>query len=477
MGIDIQNLTIAKAHKHLKNHDFSAVELTEVFFQKALEKNEKINAYVEFFDDYKEQAKLADKMFVSGDKVTPLTGIPLAIKDNILIEGRKTTASSQMLSNYIATYDATVIKKLKATNAVFLGHANMDEFAMGSSTETSCYGPTRNPHDINRVPGGSSGGSVAAVAMNGALAGLASDTGGSIRQPGSFCGVVGLKPTYGAVSRYGIIAMASSFDQIGPITKTVEDAMLFFEAITGYDPMDSTSITNEIKKNNAKDIKKIYTIGVPTDFVYAEGVDKDVLDNFKVSLENLKKLGHKVEEISLPTLKYSLATYYIIMPAEASTNLARFDGVRYGLKKESNTLLEDYTKTRGEGFGKEVRRRIMLGTYVLSSGYYDAYYNKAVTMRNIIKADFKKAFQSVDTIMMPTSPFPAFKIGEKFNDPLQMYLADIFTVSANLTGLPAISVPSGFAIREEKKLPLGIQFFAPHFQENILFDIGKDLEK
>ncbi|MBU1956320.1 Asp-tRNA(Asn)/Glu-tRNA(Gln) amidotransferase subunit GatA, partial [Patescibacteria group bacterium] len=228
---------------------------------------------------------------------------------------------------------------------------------------------------------------------------------------------------------------------------------------------------------NAKDIKKIYTIGVPTDFVYAEGVDKDVLDNFKVSLENLKKLGHKVEEISLPTLKYSLATYYIIMPAEASTNLARFDGVRYGLKKESNTLLEDYTKTRGEGFGKEVRRRIMLGTYVLSSGYYDAYYNKAVTMRNIIKADFKKAFQSVDTIMMPTSPFPAFKIGEKFNDPLQMYLADIFTVPANLTGLPAISVPSGFAIREEKKLPLGIQFFAPHFQENILFDIGKDLEK
>lgn len=477
MGIDIQNLTIVKAHKHLKNHDFSAVELTEAFFQKALEENKEINAYIEFFDDYKEQAKLADKMFASGDKVTPLTGIPIAIKDNILIDGKKATASSRILSGYVATYDATVIKKLKATNAVFLGRANMDEFAMGGSTETSYYGPTRNPHDINRVPGGSSGGPAAAVAMNGALAGLASDTGGSIRQPGSFCGVVGLKPTYGAVSRYGIMAMASSFDQIGPLTKTVEDAELFFKAITGYDPMDSTTVTNEIKKVSAKDIKKTYTIGVPTDFVYAEGVESDVLNNFKASLENLKKLGHKVEEISLPTLKYSLAAYYIIMPAEASTNLARFDGVRFGLKQESNTLLEDYTKTRGEGFGKEVRRRIMLGTYVLSSGYYDAYYNKAVTVRNMIKADFKKAFQTVDTIMMPTSPFPAFKIGEKFNDPLQMYLADIFTVPANLTGLPAISVPSGFAIREEKKLPLGIQFFAPHFQENILFDIGKDMEK
>ena len=474
--MDIENLTIKTAHKHLKNKDFSAVELAEAFFQNADKKNKEVNAYIEIFGDYKEQAGLADKVIAEGGKILPLTGIPLAIKDNILIEGKSATAGSKILDGYVATYDATVIKKLKATNAIFLGRANMDEFAMGSSTETSYYGPTKNPHDLSRVPGGSSGGAVAAVAMDGALASLGSDTGGSIRQPASFCGVVGLKPTYGAVSRYGVMAMASSLDQIGPVTKTVEDAEILFDAIKGHDPADSTSATDEVEKTYARDSKEKYTIGVPTDFVYTEGVDGEVLDNFKTSLEKLKKAGHKIKEISLPNLKYSLAAYYVIMPAEASTNLARFDGVRFGLLKESETLFSDYAKTRGIGFGKEVRRRIMLGTYVLSSGYYDAYYNKAVSVRNIIEADFKKAFNDVDIIATPTSPTPAFKIGEKSSDPLQMYLADIFTVPVNMAGIPAISVPSGFIEKEGKQLPLGMQFLAPHFQEKSLFSIGKDLE-
>ena len=474
--MDIENLTIKTAHKHLKNKDFSAVELAEAFFQNADKKNKEVNAYIEIFGDYKEQAGLADKVIAKGGKILPLTGIPLAIKDNILIEGKSATAGSKILDGYVATYDATVIKKLKATNAIFLGRANMDEFAMGSSTETSYYGPTKNPHDLSRVPGGSSGGAVAAVAMDGALASLGSDTGGSIRQPASFCGVVGLKPTYGAVSRYGVMAMASSLDQIGPVTKTVEDAEILFDAIKGHDPADSTSATDEVEKTYARDSKEKYTIGVPTDFVYTEGVDGEVLDNFKTSLEKLKKAGHKIKEISLPNLKYSLAAYYVIMPAEASTNLARFDGVRFGLLKESETLFSDYAKTRGIGFGKEVRRRIMLGTYVLSSGYYDAYYNKAVSVRNIIEADFKKAFNDVDIIATPTSPTPAFKIGEKSSDPLQMYLADIFTVPVNMAGIPAISVPSGFVEKEGKQLPLGMQFLAPHFQEKSLFSIGKDLE-
>ena len=474
--MDIENLTIKTAHKHLKNKDFSAVELAEAFFQNADKKNKEVNAYIEIFGDYKEQAGLADKVIAEGGKILPLTGIPLAIKDNILIEGKSATAGSKILDGYVATYDATVIKKLKATNAIFLGRANMDEFAMGSSTETSYYGPTKNPHDLSRVPGGSSGGAVAAVAMDGALASLGSDTGGSIRQPASFCGVVGLKPTYGAVSRYGVMAMASSLDQIGPVTKTVEDAEILFDAIKGHDPADSTSATDEVEKTYARDSKEKYTIGVPTDFVYTEGVDGEVLDNFKTSLEKLKKAGHKIKEISLPNLKYSLAAYYVIMPAEASTNLARFDGVRFGLLKESETLFSDYAKTRGIGFGKEVRRRIMLGTYVLSSGYYDAYYNKAVSVRNIIEADFKKAFNDVDIIATPTSPTPAFKIGEKSSGPLQMYLADIFTVSVNMAGIPAISIPSGFVEKEGKQLPLGMQFLAPHFQEKSLFSIGKDLE-
>lgn len=475
MNIDVTKLTIKSAHEAMKNGDFTATELAEAYVAEAQAKNPEMNAYIQIFDDVKEHAKKADDMFKKGE-ATMLTGIPLAIKDCILIEGRLATAASDILEGYKATYDATAIKKLKDAGAVFVGRANMDEFAMGGSTENSARGVTKNPHDTERVPGGSSGGSAAAVAMDSALGALGSDTGGSIRQPGSFCGVVGLKPTYGAVSRYGLMAMASSLDQIGPITKTVEDSKILFEAISGYDSMDSTSVPEDVRKTYEREEKKSYTIGVPADFVYAEGVDKAVVENFKESLKKLEEQGHTVKEISLPNVKYSLAVYYVIMPAEASTNLARYDGVRFGLLKEGDTLFEDYAKTRGVGFGQEVRRRIILGTYVLSSGYYDAYYNKAVAVRNVIKKDFEKAFEEVDFVATPTSPVPAFKIGEKADDPLQMYLADIFTVPANLVGIPAISVPSGEVEVEGKKLPLGVQFFAPYFHEEDLFAIGKDLE-
>lgn len=476
MKIDVHELTIVRAREHLLEGNMTAVELTEAFAKEAGAKNEKVNAYIELFDDRLEQAKKADEM-IAKKQAGALTGIPLATKDCILIEGKKATAGSKILEGYTATYDATAIAKLKQAGAVFLGRTNMDEFAMGGSTETSHYGITRNPLDLTRVPGGSSGGSAAAVAMDGALAALGSDTGGSIRQPGSFCGVVGLKPTYGAVSRYGLMAMASSLDQIGPIAKTVSDAELLYNVIAGYDPMDSTSVPENIRAAHVSKKKERYTIGVPADFVYAEGVDADVLKNFKESMAYLASEGHTVREIKLPNLKYSLAVYYVLMPAEASTNLARYDGVRFGYLKEGKDLLADYALTRGTGFGKEVRRRIILGTYVLSSGYYDAYYNKAVAVRNVIEKDFKNAFQQVDAIATPTSPVPAFKIGEKSNDPLSMYLADIFTVPANLAGVPAISVPSGFTEREGTKLPLGLQFFAPHFHEDTLFSLGKDIEK
>jgi len=353
---------------------------------------------------------------------------------------------------------------------------------MGGSTEHSAYGVTKNPIDISRVPGGSSGGSAAAVAMGGALVALGSDTGGSIRQPASFCGVVGLKPTYGSVSRHGLIAMGSSLDQIGPIAKTVEDSEILFNYITGHDKMDSTSVEHPSVGHPMSDQKSDIgcptkmTIGVPEDFLKMDGIDKDVLENFRKTLDGLKEKGYIIKNISLPYLKYSLASYYIIMPAESSTNLARFDGVRYGKKEEGDNLLEDYMKTRGSGFGKEVRRRIILGTHVLSSGYYDAYYNKATQVRDKITEDIKNTFNDVDVIATPTTPTPAFKIGQNTGNPLQMYLADIFTVHANLTGMPAISIPSGSVKRDEKELPLGFQIIAPHFEEERLFTLGKDVE-
>ena len=478
MKIDLENLTIKKAHEHLLNKDFSSVELFKNCMNYVVEKNKDINAYIELFDDMKEQAKVSDKLFESGDAGV-LAGIPIAVKDNMLVKGKKSSAASKILENHTAVYDGTVIRKLKEGGAVFLGRTNMDEFAMGSSTETSYHGITKNPHDLKRVPGGSSGGSAAAVAMGGVLGALGSDTGGSIRQPAAFCGVVGLKPTYGAVSRYGLMAMASSFDQIGPITKTVEDAEIIFNSIKGHDKMDSTSVPDSFFEDGSTDKKKM-TIGVPTDVLNMEGVSSVVRDNFNNAVKLLEANGYTTKEISLANIGSSLAVYYIIMPAEASTNLARYDGVRYGLRKEGESLFADYAKTRGEGFGREVRRRIMLGTFVLSSGYYDAYYNRANSVRRLITEDFSKAFSEqggVDVIVMPTTPTPAFKIGEKINDPLTMYLADIFTVPMNIAGLPAISVPSGFVEEEGKDIPLGVQFVAPHFKENRLFATGGDFMK
>jgi aspartyl-tRNA(Asn)/glutamyl-tRNA(Gln) amidotransferase subunit A len=375
------------------------------------------------------------------------------------------------LEKYRAPYDATVIKKLKEEGVVFIGRTNMDEFAMGGSTENSAFGVTKNPSDYSRVAGGSSGGSAAAVAMDGALASLGSDTGGSVREPASFCGVVGFKPTYGAVSRYGLMAMGSSLDQIGPITKTVEDAEILFKAISGKDKMDSTAGVFSNYFDNKKNGKKL-TIGVPRHFMKDGGIDKEVLENLEQSIKQFEKAGYEIKEISIPNIKYSLAVYYIIMPAEASANLARFDGVRYGLRKDGKNSIDDYFETRGVGFGKEVRRRILLGTYVLSSGYYDAYYNKANAVREVLRSDFKKVFSEADLILTPTAPSPAFKIGEK-SDPLSMYLADIFTVTANIVGVPAISLPSGFKKIDGKKLSLGIQLMSPWNREDLLFEAGK----
>jgi len=473
MKIDLTTLTIAKAHDHLTKGDFTALELAESYLAEIEKKNPSLNAYLEVFSDVREQAAAADKRF-KAKTAGLLTGIPFAIKDNILIEGRRVGAASKILEGYKATYDATAIRKLKDAGAVFLGRVNMDEFAMGGSTENSAYGVTKNPHDETRVSGGSSGGSAAAVAMNGALVALGSDTGGSVRQPASFCGVVGLKPTYGAISRHGLMAMGSSLDQIGPITKTVADAEILFNAMKGKDRYDGTS--RDFPEPPAA--KKKFVIGVPRDFTDQGGIDPAVVKNLEASIALLKKQGCEVKDVSLPSIKHSLAVYYILMPAEVSSNLARFDGVKYGLHKEGETLLQDYLNTRGEGFGREARRRIMLGTYVLSAGYYDAYYNKANIVRELITDDFKKCFDSgIDAVLTPTTPAPAFKIGEKTADPLSMYLADIFTVTANIAGVPAISVPSGAHDVGGKKLPLGVQFTANYGREDILFSIGKIFEE
>lgn len=470
--MDTRNLTIKEAHELLMSKKMSVLELVEAVIKEA-EATRDLNAYLEIFSDVKEQASAAQKMIDEG-RATLMTGIPLAMKDNILIKGKTASASSKMLENYTATYDAFVTRKLRDAGAVFVGRTNMDEFAMGGSTESSAFGVTKNPHDKTRVPGGSSGGSAAAVGAGAALGALGTDTGGSIRQPAAFCGVVGLKPTYGSVSRSGLIAMASSLDQAGPFAKTVEDAEIIFNCIKGHDPMDSTSYPENL---SLKINKTPRVIGVPTEFVHAKGVDSRVLKNFEESIEKMKKAGYEVKEISLSSLAHGLSVYYILMPAEVSSNLARFDGVRYGHHTDGANLLEDYMKSRGDGFGREVRRRILLGTYVLSSGYYDAYYGRACAVREVLKKDLVKAFEEVDIIATPTTPTPAFKIGEKASDPLAMYLADIFTVPVNIAGVPAISVPSGFVEEEGAALPLGMQFIAPHFGEDALFAAGKDFER
>lgn len=468
--IDLKNITIQIAHEDLKNGKYTVTDLVNAYLEVIKEKNKDINAYLEVYSDVLDQAKIAEDMFKNGS-ATLMTGIPIALKDNILFDGHVASASSKILENYKATYDADIIKQLKSVGTVFIGRVNMDEFAMGSSTETSAFGNTKNPINTDYVPGGSSGGVVAAVAMDGALVALGSDTGGSIRQPASFTGLVGLKPTYGNVSRRGIIAMASSLDQVGPIGKNVRDVEILYEAINAFDSGDSTSIPKE-KRVVDKSIKKI--LGVPKSFLEGDGIDSEVLKNFEESCEKLKKGGYEIVDVSLPLIKYSLAVYYIIQPAEVSSNLARYDGIRYGLSLESDKLYDVYAKTRGVGFGKEVRRRLLLGTYILSHGYYDAYYNKAVKVRHAISLELKNIFKNVDAIITPTSPFPPFKFGEKSKDPVSMYLSDLFTVPANIAGIPAISIPSG---KTKNDLPLGLHIMAPELREDILFSIGKDFEK
>ena len=481
--MSLNNLTIKKARKLLADKEISAKELAAYFLKNIEEKNKDINVYLEVFDDALNEAEKLDK---DGIGNRPLWGIPLAVKDNILMEGKICSAGSKMLQNYKASYDATAIKKLKSAGAVFLGRTNMDEFAMGASTENSAYGATKNPHDLTRVAGGSSGGSAAAVAMDGCLGALGSDTGGSIRQPASFCGIVGLNPTYGAVSRSGLIAMASSFDQIGPMAKTVEDAEIIFNAIKGKDSMDSTSRDCPLSSKGSPWISggklKIGLLKYDKN-----GVDKEINESVEKSAKIFKDLGYEISEIELPNIKYSAPCYYILAPAEVSSNLARFDGVKYGLFKEGKNLTEDYMKTREAGFGQETRRRIMLGTYVLSAGYYDAYYAKAQKVRELIKKDFERAFDlkngGVNAIISPVSPSVAFKKGEKANDPLKMYLEEIFTAPTNMAGLPAMSIPARFAEAPAKRaglnsegLPIGLQITAPRFGENLLFEIGKKYE-
>ncbi len=466
--IDLTKLSIKKAHDAFVKKEFSPEDLVLAYLQTIDSKDKTIHAFLEVFrDEALAQAKIATQLFVDGTAGL-LTGIPMAVKDNILIKNHIAGAGSKILEHFIAPYDATVIARLKQEGMIILGRTNMDEFAMGSSTENSACGPTRNPIDETRVPGGSSGGSAAAVAMNASLVALGTDTGGSVRQPASFVGEVGFKPTYGAISRNGLIAMGSSLDQAGTITKTVEDAEILFSVMKGSDPLDSTSFY----PTEAQAIPKKLSVGVPRHLF--EGLSSEVLDNLEKATSRFKELGYEVHDVSLPNLSYALAAYYIIMFAEVSSNLARFDGVKYGLHIEGSDLLYDYLKTRHEGLGLEVRRRIMLGTYVLSTGYYDAFYGSAQKTRDLIRADYDTAFQDVDLILTPTTPTPAFLLGEKTSDPLEMYLADVFTVPANISGNPAISIPSGTVSDGGKQLPLGVQLVSKHYREDVLFKAGKD---
>ena len=462
-----KNYTIADVAVSLRKKDFSAEEIFQHYLNKIALENKKLNAYLRHFN-YKETIANKDSI---------LAGVPCAIKDNILIEGTVATAGSKILENYISAYDATVITKLKQLGSQFLGKTNMDEFALGSSTENSAFGPTKNPHDLERVPGGSSGGSVAAVAADLCVFALGSDTGGSIRQPASLCGVVGLKPTYGRVSRHGLIAMASSLDQIGPITKNVYDSALVLNAISGQDYFDSTTVDwpqIDFTANLGKPIKGL-RVGVPKEY-FGEGLSTEVRTKIEEEIKNLQNLGCHITEISLPNSEYAVAVYYIIVPSEVSSNLARFDGIRYGhSSKKRDNLLEIYSKSREEGFGAEAKRRIMLGTYALSAGYYDAYYLKAQKVRALIKKDFDKAFDKVDVIVGPVSPTTAFKIGEKSSDPLSLYLADIYTIPSNLAGLPSISVPCGKGL--ESGLPVGFQIISNSFDEETLLKCAHQLEK
>lgn len=485
----LHDLTIKKFHEGLLAKQFSALEIAEAYFARIKEKDKEIGAYLSVAEESAlREAEAADLAIARGDSVSDLAGVPLAIKDCILVKGLPATAASKILEHYTASYDATAIQKLKSAGAVFLGKTNMDEFAMGSSTENSAFGVTHNPHDLTRVPGGSSGGSAAAVAAHLALGALGSDTGGSIRLPAGFCGIVGLSPTYGAVSRSGLMAMTSSLDQIGPLTKTVEDTAILFKAMAGRDPLDSTSFDHNYKDDaellhpSWERIKKL-VIGLPEEWFTASGMDPKVAAATAYAQKRLESLGLRFKKVSLPHTKYALSTYYIIVPAEISANLARFDGIRYGgtlsLAERTKTNLKDlYLKNRGEGFGAEAKRRIILGTYVLSSGYYDAYYDKAQRARTLIKNDFDDAFKKVDVLMAPVAPTPAFKIGEKVDDPLSMYLSDIFMIQNKLAGLPGLSLPtkpSPSAATGE--LPIGFQLIGQKWHEADILGIGQFYER
>ena len=466
--MELYNLTIHELHEKLKNKEITSLQLTEAFLKRIEAVDGKIKAYITVTkEEAARQAEEADKRLTSGKDITPLTGVPIAVKDIFCTNGVRTTCASKILDNFVPPYDATVIKKLKDAGAVILGKNNMDEFAMGSSTENSAFFTTKNPWDVERVPGGSSGGSAASVAAGECAASLGTDTGGSIRQPASCCGVVGLKPTYGRVSRYGMIAFASSLDQAGPITKDVKDCAIMLNAIAGFDPQDSACINAPVLDyTNAltKDIKGL-KIGIPKEY-FIKGLDSDVEKAVKQAIEVLKKQGASTVEVSLPHTEYAVAVYYLVATAEASSNLARYDGVKFGYRtKNSKNLLDMYCKTRDEGFGPEVKRRIMLGTYSLSAGYYDAYYKKASQVRTLIKKDFEEAFKKCDVILTPTAPTPAFKIGEKTADPLTMYLSDIFTISCNLAGIPGISIPCGFT---KDNLPIGLQILGKAMDEETI---------
>ena len=472
----LYELTIHEAHQKIKNKEISARELTQSVLDRINSLDPQIQAFITVCPNQAlARAKTVDENIAKGGKITPLTGIPLAPKDIYLTKNIKTTCGSHILYNYIPPYNSAVIEKCLAQGAIIVGKTNLDEFAMGSSTESSHFKPTKNPWSLDCIPGGSSGGSAAAVATDMCITSLGTDTGGSIRQPAALCSIVGLKPTYGRVSRYGTIAFASSLDQMGPMTKDVEDTAIMLNAIAGHDERDSTSIDCKVPdytKALGKKIKGL-KIGVPKEF-FTDAIEKDVNQNVRAALTELEKLGAKIIEISLPNTKHAVATYYIIAPAEASANLARYDGVRFGLREKASSLKELYQNTKAKGFGNEVKRRILIGTFVLSSGYYDDYYLKAQKTRTIIRNDFLNAYKKVDVIAGPVSPTTAFKLGEKIDDPLQMYLSDILTLSTYLAGLPGMSIPCGF---DNKNLPIGLQLIGKPFDEETLIKVAHAYEQ
>jgi aspartyl-tRNA(Asn)/glutamyl-tRNA(Gln) amidotransferase subunit A len=475
--MELHQLTIHQLHELLVKKEVKSREVTEALYRRIRQMDGKIGAYLSLTEEKAfHQSDRVDLNIAKGEEVGDLAGIPMGLKDILCTKGVRTTCGSRILENYVPFYDGTVVRKLIERGAVMLGKLNMDEFAMGSSTENSGFQITHNPWDLSRIPGGSSGGSAAAVAADECIAALGTDTGGSIRQPASCCGVVGMKPTYGRVSRYGLVAFASSLDQIGPITKDVADCAILMNAISGYDPYDSTSVNVEVpdyKQSLTNDVKGIQ-IGIPDEY-FIEGMDPDVERSVHEAINLFKKWGCEIKRISLPHTEYAVAIYYIICTAEASSNLARYDGVKYGLRtKEYRDLMEMYTKSRAKGFGKEVKRRIILGTYVLSAGYYEAYYRKASQVRTLMRHEFEEAFKEVDAILTPTAPTPAFRIGEKVEDPLQMYLSDIHTIPVNLAGLPAISIPCGFSLDH---LPIGLQMIGRHFNEGMLLRLAYTFER